>query len=31
MWFLVGATSWKWVPPEIGYEPAPNHYSYDKI
>ena len=26
MWFLVGAS-----PPEIGNEPTPNHYFYDKI
>ena len=28
---LVGATSWKRVPPEIGQECAPSPLSYDKI
>ena len=28
---LVGATSWKRVPPKIGQECAPNPLSYDKI
>ena len=31
MRFLVEATSWKWVTPEIGEEPTPNHHSYDKF